>query len=83
MPEKKYPFKIVDVKAKNGQFIKFQVDEKQGPNGIQYTLVVENLKTEEGRYFDIITLKTDSKLKSELNVRVYGNLQARKSKTNN
>lgn len=83
VPEKKYPFKIVNVRAKDGKFIKFQVEEKQGLNGIQYTLNVENLKTEAGRYFDIITLKTDSKLKSELNVRVYGHLQERKGKASN
>ena len=83
VPEKKYPFKIISSRAKNGKLIKFDVKEKQGPDGIQYVLNVENLKTDAGRYFDIITLKTDSKFKSELNVRVYGNLRERKKKAGN
>ena len=82
-PEKNFPFKIISARAKDGKQIKFKLEEKQGPNGIQYMLNVENLKTEAGRFFDIITLKTDSKLKSELNVRVYGNVQERKSKASN
>ena len=42
--------------------------------GTEYQLIVENIRREAGRYNDMIVLKTDSKLKPELEVRVYGNI---------
>jgi len=37
-------------------------------------LTVENLKKVGGRYSDTIYLKTDSKIKPEIKIRVYGNI---------
>jgi len=79
IPEKKYPFKILDVQAKDGKNINFQLDEVKKTNGRAYELKVENLREKSGRYYDTIILKTDSKVRPELNVRVYGYLQTRKS----
>jgi hypothetical protein len=79
IPEKKYPFKILDVRAKDGKNINFQLDEVNKSNGQTYELKVENLREKTGRYYDTIILKTDSKVRPELNVRVYGYLQTRKS----
>jgi len=39
-----------------------------------YILIVENLKKRQGRYRDTIYLKTDSKIKPEIKIRVYGNI---------
>ncbi len=79
IPEKKYPFKILEARAKDGKNIKFKLDEINSPNGQAYELNVENLREKTGRYYDTIILKTDSKVRPELNVRVYGYLSARKS----
>ena len=79
IPEKKYPFKILDVRAKDGKNINFQLDEVKKPNGQAYELKIENLREKTGRYYDTIILKTDSKVRPELNVRVYGYLRTRKS----
>jgi hypothetical protein len=79
IPEKKYPFKILDVRAKDGKNINFQLDEVNKSNGQTYELKVENLREKTGRYYDTIILKTDSKVRPELKVRVYGYLQTRKS----
>jgi hypothetical protein len=79
IPEKKYPFKILDVRAKDGKNINFQLHEVKKPNGQAYELKVENLREKTGRYYDTIILKTDSKVRPELKVRVYGYLQTRKS----
>ena len=79
IPEKKYPFKILDVRAQDGKNINFQLDEVKSPNGRAYELKVENLREKNGRYYDTIILTTDSKVRPELNVRVYGNLRTRKS----
>jgi hypothetical protein len=53
------------------------LEEEKKEKGLQYALIVENQRLQEGRYFDIITLETDSKIRPTLNVRVYGNLRPR------
>ena len=79
IPEKKYPFKILKVSAKDGNNIKFQLKEVELSANGAYELKVENLKQDSGRYFDTIVLETDSTIRPQLNVRVYGNLRPRKS----
>ena len=77
IPLEKYPFKILKVHAKNGKNIRFQLNEEKSRNGIQYALTVENQRLQKGRYFDTITLETDSKIKPTLSVRVYGDIRPR------
>ena len=79
IPEKKYPFKILDARAQNGKNITIELGEVEKSSGTAYELKVENLRQKTGRYYDTIILKTDSKVRPELNVRVYGYLRARKS----
>jgi hypothetical protein len=78
-PEKKYPFKILDARAQNGKNINIQLDEINKSNGKAYELEVENLSQKTGRYYDTIVLKTDSKIRPELTIRVYGYLREPKS----
>ncbi len=79
IPEKKYPFKIQKVSARDGNNIRFQLEEVELSDNGAYELTVENLKQDTGRYFDTIVLETDSKVRPQLNVQVYGNLRPRKS----
>jgi hypothetical protein len=74
LPSEKYPFKILAVKAMNGQTIKFNLENNQKEDKPGYMLIVENLMEKPGRYYDTIQLKTDSKLKPFLTVKVYGNI---------
>lgn len=76
IPEQKYPFKILKARAKNGKDISVRLEEVKGPKGMQYALTVENQRPQKGRYFDTITLETDSKIRPTLTVRVYGDLRA-------
>jgi hypothetical protein len=78
IPEKRYPFKIINVRAKDGQYITFQLKETTQSEATAYELKVENLKQDTGRYFDSIILETDSKIQPQLDVRVYGYLLPRK-----
>ena len=78
--EKKYPFKILNLRAKDGKYIKYQLEETKESGTTAYKLIVENLKTDAGRYYDSIILETDSKIRPQLNVRVYGYLRPRKIK---
>ncbi len=77
IPVEKYPFKILKVRAQNGKNIRFQLQEEKGQKGQQYALIIENQRLQKGRYFDNITLETDSKIRPTLNVRVYGNIMPR------
>jgi len=77
IPQKKYDFKITKVRARNGQYINFQLEEVEGAARTEYSLTIENSRTDEGRYSDLIILETDSKIQPEVNVRVYGNLRQR------
>ncbi len=78
IPEKKYPFKILKVSAKDGNNIKFELEEVELSANGAYKLKVENLKQDTGRYYDTIILETDSKIQPQLSVRVYGYLRPRK-----
>ena len=76
-PEKKYPFKIVKVSARDGKDIHFELSEEKGEKGPVYALLVENKRLQTGRYFDMITIETDSSLQPKLSIRVYGDLRQR------
>ena len=80
-PDPKYPFRVLETKAKNGTDIKAKIDEKQDNDVTTYIITVENLKKEPGRYYDIITLKTDSPIKPELQLSVYGQILETVKKT--
>jgi hypothetical protein len=70
----KYPFNILEVKARDGQNIIFNLEKNLKGNEPGYTLSVENLMEQEGRYYDTIHLKTDNKIKPFITVKVYGNI---------
>ena len=56
-----------------GRDIRFQVKEATDDQG-GYVVEVENIKKDAGAYHDTIVLKTDSKAKKEISIRVYGRL---------
>ena len=80
MPEEKYPFKIVGVQAAYEKHIRYKLKKVNRSKRIEYILTVENLKKEKGRYFDTIKLKTDSKIRPEIKISVYGQILDRPSK---
>ena len=79
IPVKKSPFKILDARAQKGENINIVLAEVKKSGGQAWELEVENLKKTTGRYYDTIILKTDSKVRPQLNVRVYGYLLERKN----
>jgi len=80
-PEKKYPFKIVKISAKDGKDIRFELSEEKGEKGPVYALLIENKRSQKGRYFDMITLETDSKIQPKLSISVFGDLRQRTEET--
>ena len=75
IPVEKYPFKILEAKARDGKNIRFELSEiADNPKG-GYVLEIENTRPGKGRYFDYIALKTTSKVKSEIKIGIYGFIQ--------
>ncbi len=68
-----FPFKIFESEAKNGEFISWKVEEYKGVVS-KYHLMVQNLKQDQGTYYDVIILKTDSKTFPELRISVHGQI---------
>ena len=79
IPEKKYPFKILNLRAQDGKYIKYQLEETKESDTTAYRLNIENLKTDAGRYYDTIILETDSKIRPQISVRVYGYIRSKKN----
>ncbi len=80
IPEKKYDFKITNVRARNGKHINFQLEEIKGTGRKEYSLTVENLLAKEGRYSDLIIMETDSNIRPQVSVKVFGKLSQRPAK---
>lgn len=74
IPEEKYPFKILEVRSDRGEMIRYHLAEVKTSKAVSYELRIENLKKEVGRYSDVIHLKTDSRIKPEIKIPVYGNI---------
>ena len=72
LPVEKYPFTILDAKARKGEDIHFELSEMTDTNPQGYTLRIDNLKKSKGRYHDQIILKTDSKIKPVIQISVSG-----------
>ncbi len=77
VPDERYPFRITEAKAAEGENITFKLDEKEGPDGFSYRLKIQNVKKEKGQYDDVITLKTDNEAKPELVIKVFGKIIGR------
>lgn len=74
LPSEKYPFKIIGVKAQDGKHINYHLEKDPRNNHSGYTLIVENLLEQKGRYSDTILFKTDSKIRPAFTVKVFGNI---------
>jgi len=74
VPEKEFMFKILSVEAKNGKFVDVELKDTSKGNESSYMLIVTNKKEGPGRYFEVLKLKTDSKIQPEIDIRVYGNI---------
>jgi len=74
VPKYHHVFSITDAKAQNGTYIRWDVKETEESGKKGYTLTVENLKKEKGRYYDNILLKTDNKDMPEIRVSISGHI---------
>lgn len=81
IPSEKYGFTILEARAIKGEHISTKLEKFGDQKDQEYVLVVENTLKEKGRYNDTVRLKTDSKIRPVLFVKVYGNIFERPQKT--
>ena len=74
IPEEKYPFKILETSALNGNNIRVQLEKNPGSKSTQYFLTVKSTAKIKGKYFDLIIVKTDNKIHPEIRIPVLGNI---------
>jgi hypothetical protein len=74
VPRDNYPFSITEAKAYSGTYVKWDLKETAESGKKTYTLTVENLKKEKGRYSDTILLKTDRTDLPEIRISVSGHI---------
>jgi len=74
IPKERYPFKITAAMARYGNKIHFKYEDIQNSNSKGYLLTVENLQKHKGRYADTIILKTDSSIRPEIPIQIYGDI---------
>jgi hypothetical protein len=70
VPKDDAPLSITETKAQSGAYIRWELKETTEAGKKAYTLTVENLKKDQGRYYDVIFLKTDCKELPEIRISV-------------
>jgi len=71
---KKYPFKLLGPSTQKTKNVKYFWEEMKESDMTGYLLTIENLRNVKGRYFEMLTLKTDSNVYPEIKIRVQGNI---------
>lgn len=74
IPEEKYPFKILETSALNGNNIRVKLEKSPESKSTQYFLTVKSTAKVKGKYFDSIIVKTDNKIHPEIRIPVLGNI---------
>ncbi len=75
VPEPRFPFTITKIKSRQGdRFVGLELEEIRHNDRPAYRLTAINHQKEPGRYYETITLDTDSKIQPQLYVHVYGNI---------
>jgi hypothetical protein len=69
-----YPFKIVGIRAWDGKYIRYTLDELTDSTRNGYLLTVECLKKTKGQFADTLYLETDSSIYPEISIVVLGNI---------
>lgn len=81
LPEPQFPFTVLSVTAQRGDNIRCSFQQVTESGRPVYLVNVENLKADKGRYHDVVLVKTDSRIRPEIKISVYGNLYERPPKS--
>lgn len=72
IPRKEYPFRIRELKAKNGAFIHYELTETCDRGRNRCVIRIENRKTDKGRFLDALYVETDSSLRPVIPIYITG-----------
>lgn len=79
-PLSEYPFEIVSVKTQKNKNIKTDLKEVKGEGVLEYELTITNIQKNQGSYHDSVILKTSSKVKPEITIKVSGYIMPKPTK---
>ena len=74
VPRPDHPFEVKNIRARNGQDIRFNIDKTTRAGQAVYQLTVTGSRQTPGRISDVIYLETDSKIRPTLQVPVFGTI---------
>jgi hypothetical protein len=74
VPKEGYDFKIIEAAPSKPDNIRVEIQETEKDGRAAFMLKVINLQNKKSRYYDLIRVKTDSKVRPELTINVYGNI---------
>lgn len=81
VPEPQYPFAVLSIAPQKGESIRCSFQQVTESGLPVYLVHVENLKTDKGRYYDVVLVKTDSRIRPVIKISIYGNLYERPPKS--
>lgn len=74
LPEPEFPFTVLSVAPQKGDNIRCGLQQVTESGRPVYLVTVENLKVDKGRYHDVVLVKTDSAIRPEIKISIFGNL---------
>jgi hypothetical protein len=74
--QEKYPLKLVEVRAKNGDNIQYKLAEEKEGDITRYKLTIESIRKDVGSFVDTLLLKTDNATQPEIEIPIFGNVTA-------
>lgn len=81
LPEPQFPFRVLSISPTKGDHIRCDLQQVTESGRPVYLVTVENLKVDKGRYHDVVLVKTDSGIRPEIKISVFGNLYERPPKS--
>lgn len=75
IPRPDRPFRIGQVRVKNGSFIKYELTQRCTDGKNRCVIRVENTRKEKGRYIDALFVDTDSEIKPVIPIYVMGTIR--------
>lgn len=74
VPRPEYSFKIKNIRAMRGDYIRFGVTPMTADGKPYYELTISSTRQEPGRIVDAVTLETDSPIRPQIQIQVFGEI---------
>lgn len=79
IPDEKYPFRINEIISIEPSNIRNELREIKTDNGIEYVVLIENLKTDKGYYNEVLQIITDSDIRPKIRLNINGVIREKPS----